>query len=56
LDDWINRLATWKKQGIEEVDFFIHQNVELESPLLASYFVEKLNAILGTDIHVPQTL
>ena len=56
LDDWIERIATWKEQGIEEVDFFIHQNVELESPLLAAYFTEKLNATLGTDLHVPQTL
>lgn len=56
MDDWIERLAIWKEQGIEEVDFFIHQNVELESPLLAAYFVEKLNATLGTDLRIPQTL
>jgi len=56
LDDWIERLAVWKEQGIEEIDFFIHQNVELQSPLLAAYFVEKLNATLGTDLHIPQTL
>ena len=56
LDDWVSRLATWKEQGIEEIDFFVHQNVELESPLLAAYFVEKLNATLGMDLHVPQTL
>jgi len=56
MDDWIERLAVWKEQGIEEIDFFIHQNVELESPLLAAYFTEKLNATLDTDLHIPKTL
>jgi hypothetical protein len=54
MDDWIERLAVWKEQGIEEIDFFIHQNVELESPLLAAYFTKKLNARLGTDLHIPR--
>lgn len=56
LNDWVNRLAQWKEQGIEEIDFFIHQNVEEESPRLAAYFAKKLNTTLGTDLHVPNTL
>ncbi|MBL4586610.1 MAG: DUF72 domain-containing protein, partial [Flavobacteriales bacterium] len=47
LDDWIERLKRWTEEGIEEIDFFIHQNIEVESPLLAAYFIKKLNATLG---------
>jgi uncharacterized protein YecE (DUF72 family) len=56
LDAWIERIAEWKKQGLEELDFFVHQNVEKESPLLSAYFIERLNKKIGTDLKVPQTL
>ena len=39
-----------------ELYFFVHQNLEKESPLIAVYLVEKLNKDLGYDIKVPQTL
>lgn len=53
LDDWIERLKTWKAQGIKEIDFFIHQNIEKESPLLSAYFIKQLNAELGAQLKVP---
>ncbi len=53
LDDWLERLTEWKEQGMQELDFFVHQNVEKASPLLSAYFIEKLNAKWGTDIHIP---
>ena len=56
LDDWIERIATWKSKGLAELYFFIHQNTEKESPLLAAYFIERLNRKVGTDLKVPQTL
>jgi uncharacterized protein YecE (DUF72 family) len=56
LDEWVVRLKSWGEQGIEEIDFFIHQNHELESPLLAAIFIEKLNKALGTKLIVPKTL
>ncbi len=56
LDDWVKRIAKWKKQGLEELDFFIHQNIEKESPLLSAYFIEKLNKKIGTDLAIPETL
>ncbi|MBL6449140.1 DUF72 domain-containing protein [Fulvivirga sp. 29W222] len=54
LDDWIERIKTWKEQGLENLYFFIHQNVEKESPLLAAKFIKKLNEAIGTDIKIPQ--
>jgi len=56
LDDWVERLAVWKKQGLKNINFFVHQNLELESPLLSAYFIAKLNKKLGTNLHIPKTL
>ena len=56
LDDWVTRIGEWKNQGLRKVNFFIHQNMELESPLLAAYFIQKLNTQLDTKLTVPKTL
>ncbi|MGB7202442.1 MAG: DUF72 domain-containing protein [Pyrinomonadaceae bacterium] len=56
LDEWVERIGAWKKQGLRELNFFVHQNVEEESPLLSAYFIEKLNKKIGTDLHIPKTL
>jgi len=56
LDEWIDRIAAWKKQGLEHLYFFVHQNVEQESPLLSAYFISNLNKKIGTDLHIPKTL
>ena len=56
LDDWIERIAEWKAQGLQELYFFVHQNTELESPLLSAYFIEQLNKKIGTDLAIPKTL
>ena len=53
LDDWVQRLKEWTAQGVKEIDFFIHQNIELESPLLSAYFIKKLNAELGYNLTIP---
>jgi len=33
LDDWIVRIKQWVEQGAKEINFFVHQNLELESHL-----------------------
>lgn len=53
LDDWVERLKEWKAQGVKEIDFFIHQNIEVESPLLSAYFIKQLNAKLGYNLTIP---
>jgi uncharacterized protein YecE (DUF72 family) len=53
LDDWIKRIAAWKKQGLKELYFFVHQNIEKESPLLSAYFIKRLNKKIGTDLKIP---
>lgn len=56
LDDWVEKLADWKAKGLKNVHFFVHQNMELESPLLSVRFIEKLNKKLGTNLEIPKTL
>jgi uncharacterized protein YecE (DUF72 family) len=56
LDQWIQRILSWKKQGLQELYFFVHQNVELASPLLSAYFIDHLNKELGTSLKIPATL
>jgi len=53
LDDWVERLKLWKAQGIKEIDFFVHQNIEKESPLLSAYFIKELNKVLGCNLAIP---
>src|SRR5690606_30293902 len=53
LDDWVKRIAIWQKEGLQKLYFFVHQNIEVESPLLASYFIEQLNEQLGLSLQVP---
>lgn len=54
LDDWLERIKQWRSLGLESLHFFVHQNVEKESPLLSAYFIEKLNKEFGVGIKVPQ--
>ena len=54
LDEWIETIKLWRAEGLQKLYFFIHQNLELESPMLAKYFIKKLNNDLDLDIRGPQ--
>jgi uncharacterized protein YecE (DUF72 family) len=56
LDDWALRLGRWIQEGLDSIQFFIHQNMERESPLLAAYFIERLNQYLEHALPIPKTL
>ncbi|QPH40448.1 DUF72 domain-containing protein [Pedobacter endophyticus] len=53
LDEWVERIVQWKNEGLQNLYFFVHQNVELASPLLSAHFIEKLNEALQTDLKIP---
>ena len=53
LDEWVKRLAEWIENGLENLYFFIHQNIEKESPLLATHFIKKLNERCGLNVRGP---
>ncbi|MBM7419140.1 MULTISPECIES: DUF72 domain-containing protein [Chryseobacterium] len=54
LEDWLDRLTTWEKEGLQNLYFFVHQNIEKASPLLSAYFIEKMNEAWKTDLQVPK--
>lgn len=54
LDDWSRRISDWVDAGLREVYFFVHQNEEIESPVLADYIIRKLNRRLGTKLKRPE--
>lgn len=54
LDDWLKHLTKWKKEGLQNLYFFVHQNLEKASPLLSAYFIENMNKEWKTEIIVPK--
>ena len=53
LENWIHKLKEWIDAGLQNVHFFIHQNIEKESPLLATHFIKKLNSEFNLDLTLP---
>ena len=53
LDDWFERIKGWSSKGIRNIYFFVHQNLEKESPSLSTYLIKRLNNELGYDLKVP---
>ncbi|AMR33669.1 hypothetical protein A0256_20665 [Mucilaginibacter sp. PAMC 26640] len=53
MDDWVDRIKGWKNQGLKSVWFFMHQNDERHVPQACVYFINQLNAKLGTSIKPP---
>ncbi len=54
LEDWLDRLTKWKKEGLQNLYFFVHQNIEKASPLLSSHLIQKMNEDWKTDILIPK--
>jgi uncharacterized protein YecE (DUF72 family) len=53
IDEWVLRLKKWSDEGLQNIHFFVHQNVEKASPVLAAHFIRNLNRELGTSLNVP---
>lgn len=53
LDDWVIRLKEWIALGLQKIHFFVHQNLEVASPLLSAHFIKKLNTELNTNLVIP---
>lgn len=53
LDEWFERLTAWREQGVEQINFFIHQTVEKDLQMLSARLIEKINTEWGYDMHVP---
>ncbi len=53
IDDWVERIKIWIDNGLENLCFFIHQNIEKESPLLTTHFIKQLNEKCGLNVRGP---
>ncbi|MCL1665358.1 DUF72 domain-containing protein [Elizabethkingia ursingii] len=54
LDEWVQRIVEWKKEGLQNLYFFVHQNIEKASPLLSAHFIESLNKAIGSELEIPK--
>jgi len=53
LDKWAERIEKWRKEGLQKLYFFVHQNTEIESPLLAEHFIKDINKRFKIAVPVP---
>lgn len=49
IDEWGSRLKLWQEKGLQKIYFFVHQQDELDTPLLANYAIKVFNEQLGSD-------
>lgn len=54
MDDWVQRLQYWLKNGLEAMYFFMHQHDELYSPEAIVYFVQELNKQCNLQLPSPK--
>ena len=54
IDAWVERILSWEQQGLEQLYFFMHQKDESHSPVLAAYFIRKLNE--GREESLPEPI
>lgn len=50
LDQWMERLAAWREQGLETVYFFLHEPDDVHCPELAAEFIKKVNKELSLQL------
>jgi uncharacterized protein YecE (DUF72 family) len=53
LDDWVNHINSWIKNGLKEVYFFMHSPDETYSPALCDYFIQRINKKCKLALHRP---
>jgi uncharacterized protein YecE (DUF72 family) len=55
LDGWLDCIESYHRQGLKNIYFFVHQNLEKASPLLSVHFIKNFNARFETDLSIPKT-
>jgi len=53
IDEWYDRLTAWKDQGINQINFFVHQTIEKDLQMLSSRLINKINEGWGYNLNVP---
>ncbi len=53
LEDWAFRIQAWFSQGLQRLYFWLHDYENTHAPDLADFFIQKLNALLQTNLKRP---
>lgn len=56
IDDWVQRIQSWKEAGLKEIYFIVHQPEEDLCIDLAIYLVEQINTVCKLQITPPRIL
>lgn len=54
LDDWFDRIKSWIDAGLNNLYFFVHQNLEQESPFLSAQLIKQINEKLDYNLTIPK--
>ncbi|MFK7920416.1 MAG: DUF72 domain-containing protein [Bacteroidia bacterium] len=52
-DAWIERIAQWVAQGLEELYFFVHEPDDTYAPEMGEYVIKKLNERFDLGLAIP---
>jgi uncharacterized protein YecE (DUF72 family) len=53
IDAWAERIRTWMDAGLQRLFFFLHENEEVHSPVIAKYAIQQINRVCGTNLTEP---
>jgi uncharacterized protein YecE (DUF72 family) len=53
IDAWAARIRTWMDAGLQRLYFFLHENEEVHSPVIAKYAIQQINRHCGTNLAEP---
>lgn len=56
IDEWVERIGSWVKQGLKSIYFFLHQHNEKDTPILADYAIRKFNEQLKLSLEAPKII
>ena len=56
VDEWVDRIALWLREGLGELYFFMHMHDETYSPELTVYLIERLNRKCGLNLPRPRLI
>lgn len=53
IDQWVERIKNWMGAGLQRIFFFLHENEEIHSPVIARYVAQQLNKHCGANLKEP---
>ncbi len=53
VDEWAKRIKKWMDSGLQRLYFFLHENEEVHSPVIARYAIRQFNKHCGADLPEP---